>query len=131
MTHTYSDAFGMNVDAIEAAIRPGYVVHAERRTGKTTALMHAIHKRHTGAAIVVCPSKQQAEMFASAYCDYVAHGARPVCLGPMELNALKGTDLPLYVDEYWSFSERAQQQMRDYGIAGAVGTLPSITAIRA
>lgn len=129
MTKTYTDAFGMRSDLIEEKIAPGVVVHSERRTGKTTALADFIYKHHNGNALVMCHDKQAAEHFYDAYRKRFPERERPIVLSPSMVVECRGNDLPLYIDEFWLLSSKIQQQVKDYGIAGAVGTVPALAVL--
>lgn len=130
MTRTYQDAFGMKVDEIKRLLKehPGLMIHSERRTGKSTALMQHIREQHSGIAAVVCPSALNAEQFLLRYEQMYPMEKYPVVIGPTRIHDLQGRSLPIFVDEWPSLSERAKADLRAEGVRGGVGTIegPSI-----
>ena len=125
MTKTYQDAFGMKVDEIKRLLKehPGLMIHSERRTGKTTALIQHIREQHAGAVAVVCPNGRQAEEFRYRYREMYPMEVAPFVLGPTEIHDLDGRNLTIYADEWPSLSDRAKSELRQRGIRGAVGTI--------
>lgn len=131
MTRTYSDSFGMKVDHIKRLLNehPGLMIHSERRTGKTEALIQFIREQHAGLAIVVCPSAQSAELFLLRYQERYPMEVLPTVVGPTRIHDLQGRSLPIFVDEWPSLSERAKSELRAMGVAGSVGTIEGPSAI--
>lgn len=130
MTRTYTDAFGMKIEEIKKLLKehPGLMIHSERRTGKTEALIQFIRERYAGLAIVVCASQQTAELFQHRYEERYPMEVCPTVLGPTRIHDIRGRGLPVYVDEWPSLSERAKGELRTMGVAGSVGTIegPSV-----
>ncbi|HEX5426647.1 MAG TPA: hypothetical protein VFW94_24255 [Candidatus Acidoferrales bacterium] len=129
MTRTYSDAFGMQSEAIEEKIAPGEAVYAPRRTGKTTALMNVVYKKHNGEAIVMCHSSEEANRFRDAYQRRFPTRRVPVVLSPSLIKLLEAHRFPLYVDEWWMLSLKVRRVLLAYGVAGAVGTVPELSSL--
>ncbi len=125
MTRTYQDAFGMKVDEIKRLLKehPSLMIHSERRTGKTEALIQFIREQHAGLAIVVCPSQKNAEEFRYRYEERYPMEVCPTILGPTRIHDIRGRGLPVYVDEWPLLSERAKADLRAEGVRGAVGTI--------
>ena len=125
MTRTYTDAFGMKIEEIKKLLKehPGLMIHSERRTGKTEALIQFIREQHAGLAIVVCPSQQDAELFHHRYEERYPMEVCPTVLGPTRTHDVHGRSLPVYVDEWPLLSERAKSDLRAEGVRGSVGTI--------
>jgi len=121
-----------NSEAIRKELEPGYVVHAERRTGKTTALLAEIHTQLRGRAIIVAHSALMADIIEQRYKSAFPLDVKPIVTGPIRaLEVIRGRDLPVYVDEWWLLPEKAQRELKDSGrIMGAVGTVPHLAKIR-
>ena len=121
-----------NSEAIRKELEPGYAVHAERRTGKTTALLAEIHIEHKGKAIIIAHHQESAERISYIYREAFPQDETPLVAGPVRaMITLLGTNLPVYVDEWWLLPEKAQKELKDSGrIKGAVGTVPHLAKIR-
>jgi hypothetical protein len=121
-----------NSEAIRKELEPGHAVHAERRTGKTTALLAEIHTQLRGRAIIIAHHQESAERISYIYREAFPQDEIPLVAGPVRaMVTLLGTNLPVYVDEWWLLPEKAQKELKDSGrIKGAVGTVPHLAKIR-
>jgi len=94
---------------IQEQLGYGKVVHAERRTGKTTALALDIHYKHHGKAVVMFIARTEAENFKRAYKqNYPQDVNQPFCIAGYvrDLNtATLGNQDPIYVDDWWLHRE--------------------------
>lgn len=128
-----------NSEVIEEHITPGVAVHAERQTGKSTALLRMMGKERNGA-IVVASQSASARYLETLYQETLApvefslfrRSKRPNC--PRFVTGgglqLRGVQLPIYVDEWWLLSPNVQREIIESGqLKGAVGTVPHATPI--
>lgn len=122
-----------NSDLILEKIQPGVVVHAERQTGKTRALLQLVHERYHDDAIVVTMGSNTAHLLANMYRQMYEHpmygstGRSTQRKGPHFVSAdnlnLEGHHDPVLVDEWWELPESVRRKLIESGrLAGAVGT---------
>lgn len=108
-------------------MKPGVAVHADRRIGKTEAIITAVHEREDGNAIIVAPTGEAAQdiirRYRNAFLSYGAAGREPVITTAISLS-LYGHSIPIYVDEWWMMSASTRIGLAYSGlVVGAVGTI--------
>ena len=119
-------------EAIRKEMEPGYAVHAERQTGKTTAILAEVHASYRGKAIIVAHSQMQAEHIHHCYRKAFPEDIQPSIVGPLfAMKNIRGNVLPVYVDEWWMLPDKIQDDLKDSKrVVGAVGTVMHISKVR-
>jgi len=119
-----------NTAEIEKKIEPGYCVHSERQTGKTVALLNLIHRLHKGGVLVVALNQDQSHRIKRMYIEMFPNDFL-IQTCSYESFRLDGHDTPVYCDEWFRFSEKAQDELRLSGrVKGAVGTVLPVQKFR-
>jgi len=121
----------IRIDEIRKEMASGYAVHVERQSGKTTAVMHDVHEKHHGEAIVVVLNSIEVSHFSKRYCALYSDDPKP-CVVSFEnaKQSIYGNSLPIYIDEWWRIPDEIQAVLLNTGrIAGAVGTMMSVTPV--
>lgn len=116
-------------NAIEHKIQPNYVVHAERRSGKTEALFSIIHKKYYGSAIYVSHNYNISDINKRRYVKQYPDDVIPLFTFASNLHALRGQDMAIFCDEWFLFEEEHKKELTKIGFQGAVGTLPNLTVM--
>jgi hypothetical protein len=115
--------------AIERKIQPNSVVHAERRSGKTEALLNIIHDKYYGSAIFVSHNKRLSDLNKNRYVEKYPEDITPLFISASNSQSARGQDRAIFCDEWFLFEEKSKQELRRIGIEGAVGTTPNITVL--
>lgn len=116
-------------NAIECKIQPNYVVHAERRSGKTGALLNVIHDKYYGSAIYISHNYNISDINKRRYIKQYPEDAIPLFTSASNLHVLRGQDRAIFCDEWFLFKEEHKKELAKIGFQGAVGTLPNLTVM--
>jgi hypothetical protein len=109
----------------------GYVINADRRSGKTAALFdeaEEVSMATSSRVAIVAPCKDF--IMAEAVRRRLEHATpgqfnRLEFFGENELHKLEGLSRDVMVDEWWGLSERTRETLAGrFNIMAAVGTLP-------
>ena len=101
---------------------PGLTLPCRRQSGKTTAILELIRERHDGVAVYLAPSFNQIGHAKSIYSQRWPGNLPSFATSSIQL---LGSALPIYVDEYWMFSEKDRQILEEdfgYRIVCRLGT---------
>jgi len=112
-------------------MKPGVAIHTDRAAGKTEALLVAVRERCDGRAVVVARTTDMVEALRNRYRKkfWTSMNSDMPFFKTAEaaISFLPGRKLPIYCDEWWSFSKTAQEALAKSGlVAGAVGTIPGL-----
>lgn len=93
-------------------IYPGLLLGLPRQVGKTQAILEIIHDVHEGEAIYFCPTRLIQDISYSRYRDLYPDDCIP--LFTSDPYYCRGTDTPIYVDEWWMISASRQDELRGF-----------------
>ena len=127
----------MRTQDLRSQFSQGYVVHADRRSGKTTALFDEADEvsRATSSRIaIVAPRKEYVMAEACRRrLDHATPGQfnRLEFIGEDELHKLDGLCRDVMVDEWWDLSERTREILSSgrFNIMAATGTIKHGTRV--
>lgn len=77
----------------------GYMLLADRGSGKSTAILEVIHDDHAGHAALVVLSRDAAQHFRCEYAALYPYDALPHIVPKEDLGLLRGIKAPVYSDE--------------------------------
>lgn len=128
-----------SVRQIKENLREGHAVHAERQSGKTTALLEYICDNMILLACNVAFVSANMDMSMRAK-NLFESTMEPLEKGRMvplvrfissnNLEKLRGRAMSLVVDDWWLVSEAARRDMVDnFKILAAAGTIPLYSSI--
>lgn len=113
----------------------GCVVHADRRSGKTAALFdEAEEVARTASCRVSIVSPRKEYIMAEACRRRMANAVpdqfcRLEFLTEQDIHKLQGLGPDVMVDEWFALSPQSRQELQQYRILAAVGTIPHGTRI--
>ena len=134
-----------SVKQIKSQLREGHAVHAERQSGKTSALLEYAHEltRHPTMPVIgfLTPDYNMSRCVEGLYrvrylgetdCGYgyvAPRVPRVFFCAAHEHHRLSGLTSTVVVDEWWMVGDKVRRELLPYRIIAAVGTIPAYAQV--